>query len=91
MLIGKRATELCYKPTSINVNHLKPEEKKNMDSQEKGTTQNTSVFLCLVFNFFSKFKNYIPLKTDCILIHSTLFKTLPIRNIKDPGDAKMSK
>ena len=46
VLIGKGATEFCYKPTSINVNHLKP-EKKNMDSQEKGATQTTSVFLRL--------------------------------------------
>ena len=55
VLIGKGATKFCYKPTSINVNHLKP-EKKNMDSQEKGTTQTTSVFLHLIFNFFQNLK-----------------------------------
>ena len=55
VLIGKGATEFCYKPTSININPLKPEKKNNTDSQEKGTTQ---YFYVLFLNFFKVYKLY---------------------------------
>lgn len=54
----KRDTEFHSKTTSINVNHLKPEENYEFSGGKKTCTQHFSIFKCLHYKFFFKILNF---------------------------------